>query len=43
MEKGRWDAVGTCGIGRRTVGDLRLCEPARVVASRQLDRTEIEL
>jgi predicted dehydrogenase len=28
----RWAIVGTGGIGRRTVGDLRLCETAEVVA-----------
>ncbi|HEX7834975.1 MAG TPA: Gfo/Idh/MocA family oxidoreductase [Pseudolysinimonas sp.] len=28
----RWGVVGTGGIGRRTVGDLRLCDTARVVA-----------
>jgi len=28
----RWAIVGTGGIGRRTVGDLRLCDTAEVVA-----------
>ena len=30
--KVRWAIVGTGGIGRRTVGDLRLCDMAEVVA-----------
>lgn len=30
--KVRWAVVGTGGIGRRTVGDLRLCDTADVVA-----------
>jgi predicted dehydrogenase len=35
----RWAIVGTGGIGRRTVGDLRLCDTARItaVASRTHD------
>jgi hypothetical protein len=38
----RWGVVGTGGIGRRTVGDLRLCESAEVVAvaSREQQRAD---
>lgn len=32
MNKVRWAVVGTGGIGKRTVGDLRLCPDAEVVA-----------
>ena len=32
QEKVRWAVVGTGGIARRTIGDLRLCENADVVA-----------
>jgi len=32
MREVRWGVVGTGGIGKRTVGDLRLCENTRVVA-----------
>ena len=34
----RWGIVGTGGIGRRTVGDLRLCESAEVVAVASRDQ-----
>ncbi|MGY1810271.1 Gfo/Idh/MocA family protein [Blastococcus sp. SYSU D00669] len=34
----RWGLVGTGGIGRRTVGDLRLCETAEVVAVASRDQ-----
>ena len=36
--KVRWGIVGTGGIGRRTVGDLRLCESAEVVAIASRDQ-----
>ncbi|MBQ0960923.1 Gfo/Idh/MocA family oxidoreductase [Ideonella sp. 4Y11] len=38
----RWAVVGSGGIARRTVGDLRLCEDAQVVAicSRSRERAE---
>lgn len=41
-QKVRWAVVGTGGIGKRTVGDLRLCEDAEVVAigSRQPDTAQ---
>lgn len=32
MSKVRWGLVGTGGIGRRTVGDLRLCPDAEITA-----------
>jgi len=34
----RWGLAGTGGISRRTVGDLRLCESAEVVAVASRDR-----
>jgi predicted dehydrogenase len=34
----RWGIAGTGGIGRRTVGDLRLCESAEVVAVASRDQ-----
>jgi predicted dehydrogenase len=34
----RWGVVGTGGIARRTVGDLRLCEGAEVVAVASRDQ-----
>jgi predicted dehydrogenase len=34
----RWAVVGTGGISRRTVGDLRLCESAEVVAVASRDQ-----
>ena len=38
----RWAVVGTGGISRRTVGDLRLCETAEVVAvvSREQEKAD---
>ena len=36
--KVRWGVVGTGGIGRRTVGDLGLCETAEVVAVASRDQ-----
>lgn len=32
LKRVRWALVGTGGIGRRTLGDLRLCDTAEVVA-----------
>jgi predicted dehydrogenase len=42
MDKVRWSVVGTGGIGRRTVGDLRLVDTAEVtaVASRRQDAAD---
>jgi predicted dehydrogenase len=34
----RWGVVGTGGISRRTIGDLRLCETAEVVAVASRDQ-----
>ena len=38
-EKVRWAIVGTGGIGRRTVGDLRRCDTATAVAVASRSRT----
>ncbi len=38
----RWAIVGTGGIGRRTVGDLRLCDTAEVVAVCSRSRASAE-